>query len=276
MSHHQVNQLIHVMWSTLDQKYLIPKSINDELHAYVSTVIKSKNGRVLLTGGSNDHIHLLIVLSPEISLSELLSHVKACSSKWIKSRESIDPEFSWQKGYLGISTQESRMDSVCSYIREDEKRHQFKKQSYTEELRSILEHQNIKYDENYFLQNSFTNILVHAVWSTHNRTPSLNESVRNNLYSQINNAVSGFRGIVHEIGGVEDHVHLLMEIPKDQTLSDAMRTIKTVSTHWLKLYDDSKYRNFEWQTGFGGFTVSLSHLETVKNYIQKQEEHHRR
>lgn len=276
MSHHNVNQLIHAMWSTLNQQYLIPPSINNELHAYITTVIKSKNGKVFLTGGSNDHVHFLFLLPPELSLGDLLRHVKAHSSKWIKSRKEIDPEFSWQTGYFATSTQKSRMDSVCNYIRTDEARHQLKKQNYAEELRSMLKLQNIEYDEKYFQQNSFSRVLVHAVWSTCNRVPCLDRSLRNNLYDHIRSVVSDFRGVVLEIGGIEDHVHVFMEVPRDQALSDAMREIKTSSTHWLKKADSSSYKNFEWQTGYAGFTVSLAHLEIVKKYIQQQEEHHRK
>jgi len=164
MSHHHVNQLIHVMWSVSDRQFQIPYFINKELHAYVNTVIQSKNGKTLLTGGSKDHIHLLIDLPPELSLSDLLGHVKAHSSKWIKSKNEMHPHFSWQSGYLAISTQHSSLDSVCAYIRSDEENHRSKNLSYEEELRSILKTQNIKYDEKYILQNSFAKVLIHAVW----------------------------------------------------------------------------------------------------------------
>jgi len=81
------------------------------------------------------------------------------------------------------------------------------------------------------------------------------------------------KGVVHEIGGVDDHVHILMETPKNKSLSDLIREVKTVSTHWLKS-ENKKYQMFEWQTGYGAFTVSYSNLNIVKNYIQRQEEHH--
>ncbi len=271
MSHYLVNQLIHVMWSTYNQKYHFQSPLKGDLFAYITALVKSKNGKVLATGGSSDHIHLLIVLPPDISLGTLLGHVKACSSKWIKSRESVDTKFCWQEGYLAISTQEDKLDSIFQYIKGDEIRHQSK--SYSEELLLILKQQNIEFKNEFFLCTSYSKVYVHAIWSTNNRMPSLDKSIRQNLYNQIGNVVTNCKGIVHEIGGVEDHVHILMETPKDKPLSDLIRDVKTASTHWLKSMN-RKYQQFEWQTGYGAFTISYSNLDTVKKYIQNQKEHH--
>ena len=273
MSHHQVNQLIHIMWSTLNQQYSFSTSLKSELHAYITALIKSKNGKVFATGGAADHIHLLILLPPDISLVTLIGHVKAYTSKWLKSREAIDPHFSWQNGYLAISTQKDRMDNVCAYIRSDKERHQSK--SYSEELIWMLKQQNIEYLEQYYQQNSYSKVYIHAVWSTHKRIPYLEEWLRPNLYNLMMDVVCKFRGIVHEIGGIEDHVHILMEVPRDKALSEVIREVKTSAVHWIKSKDRMEFKNFEWQTGYGAFTVSHTNIDVVKRYIMQQKEHHR-
>lgn len=260
------------MWSTENQQYVISSGIKGDLYAYITAIIKAKNGKVFAIDGASDHLHLLVVLPPEISLSMLLGHVKACSSKWLKSLETVDPRFSWQNGYLAISTQEDRIDGVCSYIRSDEVRHQSK--SYSEELVAMLNQQNIGYNEKYFLQNSHSKVYVHAIWSTHNRIPLLDKQIRYNLYNQMTDVVVSNRGNIHAIGGVEDHVHILLEMPKDKALSDLVREVKTAATHWLKDQDRSRYHDFAWQIGYGAFTVSYSGVEGVKSYIQEQEMHH--
>ena len=79
------------------------------------------------------------------------------------------------------------------------------------------------------------------------------------------------KGIAHAIGGIEDHIHLLMEVPKDKALSDLVRDIKSAGTQLLIKENPS----FEWQTGLGAFSVSLPTLDRVKQYIQNQEEHHK-
>lgn len=271
MSHYLVNQLVHVMWSTLNQQFHFQHALKSDLLAYITALAKSKNGKVLATGGSTDHIHLLLVLPPDIALGTFMSHLKAYSSKWIKSCNSVDQKFCWQEGYLAMSTDSEKIDSVCRYIKDDEIRHQSK--SYSEEVLSILSQQNMEFNKDYFLRTSFAKILVHAIWSTNNRIPCLDKCMRQNLYNQLSDVIANSKGVTLEIGGVEDHVHILMEAPKSKSLSDLIRDIKTISTHWLKS-KSSKYDQFEWQTGYAAYTVSYSNIEIVRNYIQNQEEHH--
>jgi putative transposase len=94
------------------------------------------------------------------------------------------------------------------------------------------------------------------------------------LYEHMSGIISHLKGIVYEIGGIEDHVHILFEIPKNQALSNVIRDVKVSATQWLK--EVPKYYDFEWQTGYGAFSVSLSQMNVVKNYIQNQEEHHKK
>ena len=74
---------------------------------------------------------------------------------------------------------------------------------------------------------------------------------------------------VHEIGGMEDHLHMLIQIPLTLAYSDAMQEIKTSSSRWMG-------RSFAWQRGFGIFGVSASNLDAVVRYVQRQQEHHRK
>ncbi len=274
MSHSHINQLIHVIWSTQGQLFLISQSVRNELYAYISTLVKAKDGKVFACGGTSDHIHILLLLPADISLSTLISHVKAYSSKWIKSRQGIDSNFSWQKGYLAVSIQRDRVDNVCRYIQLDENRHNSSRMSYIDELKSMLKKQDIPFNEQYFLENSHSKILLHTVWSTHNRSPDLDKDMRSELYAKIETAIINCQGEMHAIGGVEDHVHVFVEAPKNKSLSDLMREVKTAATHWLK-NSSSKYQHFEWQAGYGAFSISSSSVEDVKYYIQNQEEHHR-
>lgn len=75
------------------------------------------------------------------------------------------------------------------------------------------------------------------------------------------------------INGVADHVHILLGLKPDGNLSDLLRDIKANSSKWI---NENKFviGKFEWQSGFGAFSVSASQVKTVINYILKQEEHH--
>ena len=77
---------------------------------------------------------------------------------------------------------------------------------------------------------------------------------------------------VHEIGGVEDHIHLLLQFPATIAVADAIRTIKTNSSGWMS----DQIGKFAWQEGYGAFSVSKSNMPAVIRYIQNQERHHRK
>ncbi len=76
-----------------------------------------------------------------------------------------------------------------------------------------------------------------------------------------------------EIGGVADHIHLLLRLRPDVTLADVVRTIKANSSKWIRA--ELRQQDFGWQAGYSGFTVSESVVSRLKIYIQRQEEHHR-
>jgi putative transposase len=272
MSHTNFNQLIHVLWSTKNQQQFLAESLKGDMYAYLTALAKSKNCKILLTGGNNDHVHLLLLLHPEISISNLMCHLKSNSSKWVKSNKR-DSEFAWHDGYLAVSTQEERMDSVCSYIRLEEKRHVSK--SYSEELKEMLHQQDIPFNE-YFCRNSYSKIYLHAIWSTNNRIDYLDKTIRPDLFNHLEFIAERNKSKIHAINGIEDHIHVLMEVSKDVASSDLIKDMKTSSTHWLKNTDKIKFKDFGWQIGCGLFTVSKSHFEIVKGYIHKQEEHHRK
>ena len=92
--------------------------------------------------------------------------------------------------------------------------------------------------------------------------------------SQLCTTASENDSIVHAIGGIEDHVHLLLEISRKMALSDLVKDIKVKATHWL-LKKSQSFNCFEWQVGYGGFSISLPTVDVVKQYIMQQEEHHK-
>src|SRR6202012_2844782 len=75
------------------------------------------------------------------------------------------------------------------------------------------------------------------------------------------------------VGGVEDHVHMLARLARTVPQSEWVKELKRISNHWLK-EKGSDYSDFEWQGGYAVFSVSQSNLETVKQYIADQKEHH--
>ena len=122
---------------------------------------------------------------------------------------------------------------------------------------------------------SYTNLTYHVVFSTKFRRPNIVKSVRDRMYEYMGGTIRGQKGHLLEIGGAEDHVHLLMNIPPTQSISNFIRDLKSSASTWV---NSSKLANqdFRWQKGYGAFTVSYSQIEDVRRYIENQETHHRK
>ena len=113
----------------------------------------------------------------------------------------------------------------------------------------------------------------HLIFSTKDRIPHMYKDWRGRLHAYMGGIVNELGGVPVTIGGVEDHVHLLVGLRATHRLSDVMQKVKGSSSLWVhqELYKPL----FAWQEGYGAFTVSASQMETVKRYIENQEEHHR-
>jgi len=82
-------------------------------------------------------------------------------------------------------------------------------------------------------------------------------------------------GVPLIVNGTSDHVHILAKLAQDKALSNVLRDIKSNSSSWIhRTFPD--LQGFQWQAGYGAFTVSTSHTETLRRYIVRQEEHHRK
>ena len=124
------------------------------------------------------------------------------------------------------------------------------------------------------MANTYTSLNYHVVFSTKGREPWLSEPVRERLWPYLGGIAreNGMKAL--EIGGVADHVHFLLSIPANLTVSKAVQLIKGGSSHWLKEVFPN-LAQFAWQDGYAAFTVSQSQLESVRDYVRGQVEHHR-
>ncbi len=122
---------------------------------------------------------------------------------------------------------------------------------------------------------TYTQILLHIVFSTKNREPWIAADIAERLYSYIGGMIRAEKGVLYDIGGIEDHVHLYLRWRADAALSDLMRTLKARSSLWIH-QTSPNLRAFAWQEGYSAFSVSKSQEEAVKKYIANQAEHHKK
>ncbi len=122
---------------------------------------------------------------------------------------------------------------------------------------------------------SYVNIMVHAVWRTHNHEPVLVLEKREHLFQHIlTNAKS--KGIYIDIlNGHVDHVHCLISLGADQSIGEVMKLIKGEAAHWAnkeKMFNP----RFAWAEDYYAVSLSKTAIGTVRNYIRNQEEHHKK
>ena len=123
---------------------------------------------------------------------------------------------------------------------------------------------------------SLSAVYIHLVFSTKDRRPFLRDpALRAALHSYLGGVSKKLDCPPLQVGGVEDHVHLLARFGRTVTQADWVKEMKRVTNGWLKDYGRD-FADFEWQGGYADFSVSQSNLEQVKQYIAGQEEHHRK
>ena len=122
------------------------------------------------------------------------------------------------------------------------------------------------------MSHSYAQNLVHLVFSTKARAKTISLSVQPKLHAYIIGICHNDGILVHALGGTEDHIHCLLQLPPTRCLAKIVLTIKANSSRWVR----QTARDFAWQQGYAAFSVITSLLPTVTRYIQNQQAHHRK
>lgn len=123
------------------------------------------------------------------------------------------------------------------------------------------------------MPHTYTNLLFHIVFSTKDRFPFIKPEFEERLYEYIGGTIRGLGGICLEIGGVDDHVHILVKLKPTLNVSRFLEKLKPSVTKWARSIIHPK---FEWQDGYGAFSIGESQILSVGKYIQNQKEHHKK
>ena len=121
---------------------------------------------------------------------------------------------------------------------------------------------------------SLANVLIHLIFSTKDREPFLaQEDLRRRTHAYLAEVLRNLECPTLMVGGVTDHVHALFRLSRTQSIASVLEHLKKSSSKWIKTQGIT---GFGWQRGYGGFSVSESNAAAVVEYIEKQEEHHRK
>jgi REP element-mobilizing transposase RayT len=122
------------------------------------------------------------------------------------------------------------------------------------------------------MSHTYAQNVIHVVFSTKNRSKSISREFQPRMWAYVAGICKKHEIFVHAVGGMDDHIHLLVQIPPSLSLAKAVLAIKSNSSRWA----NEQGNKFAWQQGYGAFSVSSSLVPAVVRYIQDQESHHRK
>lgn len=125
------------------------------------------------------------------------------------------------------------------------------------------------------MPNSLVKINIHLIFHTKSEGVTVATDDLPRLFDYIGGIIRATGGISFKVGGMPDHVHVLMSIPPTVALADYVRNLKAKSSRWLKTVSP-QYAGFSWQEGYGAFSVSPTLIDKTIAYISNQAEHHRK
>jgi len=166
VAHTYTNLLIHALFSTKSRHPWLTAEVREELFSYLGGTVNKLGGQSVLVNGTEDHVHMLLVQPPALSLADLMEKVKANSSGWVKKRWPGRKAFAWQSGYTAFSVSKSHAGQVKKYIANQQEHH--RKLSFQEEVLAFLERHAIPYDRRFVLDEDdapggaqFSNEMIH-------------------------------------------------------------------------------------------------------------------
>ncbi len=142
---------IHIVFAVKGRQSLIPKDYKEELHRYITGIVTNRKQKVIQINSMPDHIHILIGMTPDLTLSDLVRDIKVSSTKFINKKRWVLGQFKWQEGFSAFTYSHSQLGDVARYIRNQEKHHSYR--SFREEYLELLKRFDVSYDERYIFEN---------------------------------------------------------------------------------------------------------------------------
>lgn len=141
---------IQIVFAVKGRQNLISKENREELHKFITGIVSNRGQKLFAVFAMPDHVHILVSMSPNVSISDLVRDIKAGSSKFINDSQWINGKFNWQEGYGAFSYSKSSVDKVVKYILNQEEHH--KKKTFKEEYLGFLEKFEIEHDSKYLFE----------------------------------------------------------------------------------------------------------------------------
>ncbi len=150
MAHTFTQIYIQVVFAVQGRLNLIRKEKKEELHKYITGIIRNKGQKCIAINSMPDHIHIFVGLKPSIALSDLVRDLKNNSTNFINEKHWVRGKFCWQSGFGAFSYGHSQIDRVVKYILNQEKHHRMR--TFKDEYLALLEKFEVEYDEKYLFE----------------------------------------------------------------------------------------------------------------------------
>ena len=138
---------IHIVFSVKGRQPLIPKQHKAELHQYITGINNNKRQKVMQINSMPDHIHILVGMTPDVAISDLVGDIKGSTTRFINRNRWVPGKFTWQEGYAAFSHSYSQVDAVVGYIQKQEKHHANK--TFEDEYLELLKRFDVEYNPKY-------------------------------------------------------------------------------------------------------------------------------
>lgn len=133
----------HIVFAVKGRANLVSTKWREQLYKYITGIITNKSQKLIIVNGMPDHVHLLIGMKPDACLSDLVRDIKANSSKFINEQKLVVGKFEWQTGFGAFTLGYSQLDTVVTYIKNQEEHH--RKKSFREEYLDFLKQNDIEF-----------------------------------------------------------------------------------------------------------------------------------
>ena len=141
---------IQTVFAVSGRLSLITEDFREELHKYITGIVRNKGQKLISINGTSDHLHVLVGLKPAMALADLVRDIKSDSSDWVNRRKLARGKFGWQEGYGAFSYGHSQLDMIIRYIQNQQAHHQ--KRSFKEEYLSFLRKFEIEFKDEYVFE----------------------------------------------------------------------------------------------------------------------------
>jgi putative transposase len=138
---------VQVVFAVKYRQHLIPKSRKEELHKYITGIVRNRKQKMIRINCMPDHSHLFIGFKPTIAISDLVRDIKTASSTFLKEQSWMKYDFNWQDGYGAFTYHHSQIDQICKYIMKQEEHHRTK--TFKQEYLELLDEFEVPYEERY-------------------------------------------------------------------------------------------------------------------------------